>query len=485
MNIPMVTICSIDFFVCNAPMRMPFRFGSTTLTASAVLHVRMEVEIGNGGRVEGWSADMIAPKWFEKSDEKSYAQCLDELLAVAQNAASIYRELGSRPISIFDLWKQGYRAGKAWSTANEINDLMGSNGPSLMERALIDAVGIYAGLTYHEMLTHNVLGIDLGSIHNELDSMAVQEVIGESPLESLHIRHTVGLVDPLRDEDIQEEAQIDDGLPQSLESYILEQGIRYFKVKIGGDPRTDFERLQDIYSLLDLYCRDYFVTIDGNEQYNDVDSLIGLIERAKNDLPNFFSRIIYIEQPLDRALALNTEASVDIRRAANMLPLLIDESDGDLDTFKTAIDLGYRGVSSKACKGLIKALGNVALAKYKSEPGISLFVSAEDLTNIPVVSLHQDLAHVAALGLPHLERNGHHYIRGLDHLSEKERKICRLKHPELYTENQDLLSLNIVDGAIDVRSLQLPGLGVDGAVDVSSMTPLNEWDLRVLLDMGV
>ena len=485
MNIPMVTICSIDFFVCNAHMRMPFRFGSTTLTASAVLHVRMEIEVDNGRRVEGWSADMIAPKWFEKSDDKSYAQCLDELIAVAMNAASIYRELGSRPISVFDLWKQGYRAGKAWSKANEINDLMGSNGPSLMERALIDAVGVYTCLTYHQMLTGNVLGIDLGAIHNELESVAVQDVIAESPLGNLQIRHTVGLVDPLRDEDIDEESRINDGLPQSLESYIREQGIRYFKVKIGGDPRADFERLQDINSLLDLFCQDYFVTIDGNEQYDDVDSLVGLLERIKEDLPKLFSRIIYIEQPLDRAVALNIEASIDIRRAASILPLLIDESDGNLDAFKTAIDLGYRGVSSKACKGLIKALGNAALAKCKSESAMPLFVSAEDLTNIPVVSLHQDLVHVAALGLTHLERNGHHYIRGLDHLSEMEREVCHRRHPELYTEDQGLLSLNIKDGAIAISSLQLPGLGVDGAVDISAMTPLNEWDMRVLLDMGV
>jgi len=70
-------------------------------------------------------------------------------------------------------------------------------------------------------------------------------------------------------------------------------------------------------------------------------------------------------------------------------------------------------------------------------------------------------------------------------LSKMEREVCRRRHPELYTENQDLLSLNIKDGAIAISSLQLPGLGVDGAVDISAMTPLNEWDMRVLLDMGV
>ena len=485
MNIPMISICSIEFYVCNAPMRMPFRFGSTTLTASAVLHVRMEIQIGNCGRFEGWSADMIAPKWFEKSDDKSYRQCLDELLAVAQNAATIYKDLGKRPIRFFDLWLQAHRVAKVWSKTNKVNDLMGSNGPSLMERALIDAVGIYSGLTYHEMLANNILGIDFKAIHNELDVMSVKDVISKRPVESLEIRHTVGLVDPLLDQDIDEEFRINDGLPQSLESYIREQGIRYFKIKIGGDSYTDFERLRDICGLLDSRCQNYYVTLDGNEQYNNVDVLVGLLEMIKKGLPNLFDRILYVEQPLDRAVALNEEASVDIQRAASMLPLLIDESDGDLDTFKTAIDLGYSGVSSKACKGLIKALANAALAKHKSRSGVNFFVSAEDLTNIPIVSLHQDLVHVAALGLTHLERNGHHYIRGLDHLSEKEREICRARHYDLYIKNQDFMSLNIVDGAIDIRSLQLPGLGVNGAVDVLSMKSLKEWDMSILLDMGV
>ena len=37
-----------------------------------------------------------------------------------------------------------------------------------------------------------------------------------------------------------------------------------------------------------------------------------------------------------------------------------------------------------------------------------------------MVSLHQDLAHVAALGIGHVERNGHHYVRGLAHVANKE-----------------------------------------------------------------
>ena len=47
--------------------------------------------------------------------------------------------------------------------------------------------------------------------------------------------------------------------------------------------------------------------------------------------------------------------------------------------------------------------------------------AADNLTNVPVVPLQQDLAAVRALGIPHLERNGHHYVHGLAHCSAGER----------------------------------------------------------------
>ena len=62
---------------------------------------------------------------------------------------------------------------------------------------------------------------------------------------------------------------------------------------------------------------------------------------------------------------------------------------------------------------MIKALSNAALVQHLNGETNRYFLSAEDLTNIPVVGLHQDLTHVAALGISHVERNGHHYVRGL------------------------------------------------------------------------
>ena len=211
-----------------------------------------------------------------------------------------------------------------------------------------------------------------------------------------------------------------------------------------------------------------------------MDALVGLLERVEQRWPQFYNRLLFVEQPLDRALALDPQLAPAIAAVSAKKPMLIDESDEDLDTFKKATALGYRGVSSKACKGLIKALANAALARHLD--GERYFVSGEDLTNIAVVPLHQDLAHLAALGLRHAERNGHHYVRGLDHLSERERQICLSEHADLYGREQGLAALRIVGGQIEIGSLQRPGLGVGAAVDTEALTPVEEWSVDELVE---
>ena len=268
-------------------------------------------------------------------------------------------------------------------------------------------------------------------------------------------------------------------MPQSLEEYIDEQGISYFKIKVNGDLEGDLERLRRIAELLDRTGVPYHVSLDGNEQYKEMETFLELMGRMQEDrdMDRFYSSIIYIEQPLDRAAALDPALAAGIRSVSARKPMVIDESDEDLGVFKAAVELGYLGVSSKNCKGVFKALTNQALARHLGE---GYFLTGEDLMNLPIVALHQDLVHLAALGIAHAERNGHHYVRGLDHLSSSERRGCRLRHQGLYRQRGDSLVLDIRRGRIELGSLQLPGLGVGVAPDLDSMVPLEEWEFSSL-----
>ena len=469
----------VRFYMRNVRTRMPFKYGSATLTSVPILHVLMDVELEDGTLTRGAAADILPPKWFDKDAAKDYEHNVGDLIRGARAAAAAYGEAGKTAKSVFAIWRQGYAAALAAGESRHLNHLTSAHGSTLMERALIDGVGRALGATYHEMLRDNVLGVDFARIHPELEGVTPAAVIAPTPLRRIYVRHTVGLADPIRTGDIAPAERLDDGLPQSLEEYIEAQRISYFKIKVNGDLEGDLERLRRIAGLLDGREAPYFVSLDGNEQYGDMETFLELMERVREDrsLERFYAGIIYIEQPLERSAALDPSLAAGIRSVSARKPMVIDESDDDLGVFKAAVELGYLGVSSKNCKGVLKALTNQALARHLGE---RYFLTGEDLMNLPIVALHQDLVHLAALGIAHAERNGHHYVRGLDHLSASERRGCRRRHEDLYREMGDSLVLDIRDGRIELGSLQLPGLGVGVAPDLDSMVPLEEWEFASL-----
>jgi len=162
--------------------------------------------------------------------------------------------------------------------------------------------------------------------------------------------------------------------------------------------------------------------------------------------------------------------------------VIIDEADGWVSAFREAVRLGYRGVSHKNCKGIYKSLHNLALAAvHNARIGREeLFLSAEDLSNLPVVPLQADLAAVALLGIGHVERNGHHYFRGLGHLPEAEKAAALAAHPGLYGRREHEVFLKITDGMLDCASLQVPGMGFAALPDLTAMTPVADWDFASL-----
>ena len=130
---------------------------------------------------------------------------------------------------------------------------------------------------------------------------------------------------------------------------------------------------------------------------------------------------------------------------------------------------GYTGVSSKNCKGFYKSILNAArVAKL----GAGHFMSAEDLTTWPGVSVQQDLALVSLLGMTHVERNAHHFVDGMSFASEAEQKAFVGVHRDLY-ERKDghPARLKAPGGRIALRSLNVPGFAVGAEMDFRAMTP--------------
>src|SRR5262249_42516412 len=159
---------------------------------------------------------------------------------------------------------------------------------------------------------------------------------------------------------------------------IATYGHTFFKLKVGGEVDADLRRLSEIAAVLDRIDGPYHVSLDGNEQYDDLETLLGLWQRMEGSpqLKRLVANILFIQQPINRKHALDKNVSL----LSRIKPVIIDESDADLAAFASARALGYGGVSSKCCKGLYKSILNAARCRLWSAEagGERYFMSGED-----------------------------------------------------------------------------------------------------------
>jgi Enolase C-terminal domain-like len=433
-------ISEIGLFERDVQLRMPFRFGVVTLTRAPQAFVRLRIRTEDGREAEGAAAELLAPKWFDK----------DPALGNEDNFEQLRRSLASA--------REAYLAHEprtAWAHSAPGRGLVHNYGPALLDRAVLDALCRALGISFYEAIRGNLVGapgfegLDLGAFFATL-----------RPAARLAARHTVGLLDPVTAAD--QGHRVNDGLPETLEEVIARYGHRHFKLKVAGDARADVERLAAIAAVLDRIDGPYLVTLDGNEQYEDMQGVAELWARLKGEprLARLAASVLFIEQPVKRQKALAAKVEgID-------KPVIIDESDDALDAFPRAKALGYRGVSSKTCKGLYKSLVNRARCAAWGE---GYFMSGEDLTIQAGLALQQDLALVSLLGLAHVERNGHHYVNGMAALPRPEQDAFLAAHPDLYERSHGAVRLRIDDGMLAIGSLDCPGYASRAAPDWNSM----------------
>ncbi len=470
-----LSVLGARFYMRDIRTRLPFRFGAETVSGFPLLHLAVEVAT-EGGVATGYAADSLVPKWFDKDPGKSAERNIEDLLLSAETAAEVYRAVGEAP-SLFALWRQAYPECQKRCHAAGLNKLTGTFGSALFERAAIDALGRQQRQPLRELMRADAIGLRPQEIHAETSLEHLNAWLAAPPADAVALRHTVGLLDPLADSDLGS-GQPDDGLPRTLTAYVRRQGLRYFKLKLGGDILEDLLRLESIASVLDaLIPVPYHVSLDGNEQYKSVaalEKLWAFIGKSPK-LARLRSALLFLEQPLPRRTALDAREAAGIAEFGRQLPVVIDESDDDPQSFRSALALGYAGVSTKNCKGVIKSFLNRTLVEALGAEGRRVLMSAEDLCNLPVVALQQDLATVRLLGIEHVERNGHHYVRGLEHCSETEREQALERHRDLYEQVEGGTALAVQGGMLSTASLAVPGYGVGLTPDLAAMTPLEAW----------
>lgn len=452
---PRLAIRDIAFFERPVTFARPFRFGAITVTATPQAFVLVEVDVEGKGRAVGASAELLVPKWFDKRPQLSPAETIEALrhsLLIARELYLSRKEFdtafGLHAACIAQQVKHCGREG--------IPPLAAAYGPAEIDKAILDALLRATDSSFFDGMAQNVAGID-SRLSPDISSRDIEQFLaGRKRLERVAIRHTVGLDDKVEGEG---------GVADAREN----AGARYFKLKLNGDPAHDADRLVRIGCELSKLPHDYKVTLDANEQYADLAALTALVDRLDRDgaLKPIASRLLYIEQPMPRDITRNAPLG-----ALASHGFIIDEADDSYDAFPAARALGYRGISSKSCKGVYKSVVNAARAAKWSAGGARHFVTGEDLTCQAGLAVQQDLALGALLGIGHAERNGHHYVDGFAETPAAEAERFLAAHPDLYEKRGGTVRLAIHDGDLLTASLAVPGFASAVHPDWPTIAPL-------------
>ncbi len=469
----------------NSTTRIAFRYGNACLTRcpQAILHVTIEAD---GKRQSGFSGDCLPPSWFDKSPQKDYRQQIEDMLAVIAMGEEAFAKELNHPSDFFSAWLAVYEQVHSRATEQQLTPLLASFGVSMVERAIMDAMCRAAGLSFFEATRKNVFKIDPSEMHGDvLQDVRLADAVAEQPRQSIYVRHTVGLGDPLVASEIAADERLDDGFPQALDEYVQRTGLRYFKIKVSNDLDRDVDRLIRIATLVEnVRGDDYQLTLDGNEQYKSAGEFQNLIDqiRGTDQLQTLWNSTLCIEQPLERSIALDTNHTSGIRELAEQKAVIIDESDGTMQSYVEAIEAGYRGVSSKNCKGPIRSLVNACLTWIHNDRGQrrDYLMTGEDLCSVGVVPVQADMCLVSTLGLSHIERNGHHYHPGLTYLPESQRRAALEAHGDFYAEQNGIIAPRLADGQFQIGSLHCVGFGFAVEPDFELMQSPDEWEYESL-----
>jgi len=459
-----LAVREIAFFERPIVFARPFRFGAVTINAAVQIFVRVEIDVEGRGKAVGASAEMLAPKWFDKRRHLSPEQAAAEMRRTLLIARELYLSQSCFDTA-FGLHAACIGAQMEVCTKEDIPQLAAAYGPAEIDKAVLDALLRAAGVNFFDGMAQNIAGIDSQLSPDLSDSEIAQFLSRRRRLERVALRHTVGL-----DDKVEGEGGVADAGENS--------GARYFKLKLGGDPDADTMRLNKIGRELLKLPYDYRITLDANEQYADLEALGILTARLDRGsaLKPIASKLLYIEQPLPRDITWQAPLGVPANR-----DFIIDEADESYDAFVQARGLGYRGISSKSCKGIYKSIINATRADKWSTGGKRYFIAGEDLSCQAGLAVQQDLALGALIGITHAERNGHHYVDGFADAPAAEADAFLAGHPDLYVK-ADKVRLLVHDGDLLTGSLTAPGFASAVHPDWSRLSPLAQPEAKMKED---
>lgn len=426
--------------------RAPYQFGGRSVDDVTLLNVNCRIRLGDGKEAWGFGSMPLGNAWsFPAAPQDVGLGAMRALADELRNVTAACDERG-HPLDITRALDPAYlRAAESVSRARALEvpipKLCTLVVSSAFDAAVHDAYGKAFGVssykTYGPEFVRSDLSRDLGE---PFRGEFLDKYIPVTPRPTMPVFHSVGASDPLESSDVR--VRLDDGLPNTLEEWIVRDGLIRFKIKLnGGNLPADYERVVRIDRIVNrvLPARgvsDWKYLLDFNEGCPDVGYLLEFLHRLRAATPTGFDRILYIEQPTARDLKKD-RANV-MHEAAKLRPVVVDESLTDLESLLLAREMGYTGVALKACKGQSHAMLMAAAAQK-----FGMFLCVQDLT-CPGASLVHSAGIAARVpGNAGIEANARQFVPSANAAWES-------RFPGLFT---------IKDGLMNTGQLTGPGLG--------------------------
>ncbi len=409
-----ITIQSVRIEYEDHAYRTPLKFGGIVTDKVTLLNVYVTVKDRNGREMEGFGSMPLGNVWSFPSRQHTYDETLAAMKALAEKIrvlAESYQEY-DHPIGIQADMEPLFRLAlpsvqTACGLREPIPVLCMLVVASPFDAAIHDAFGKLQNCHSYYTYGRDFMSRDLASyLGKEFEGEYLDRYVSPEPKEWMPLYHLIGAVDPLLEEDITK--RLNDGLPETLPEWIEWDGLTHLKIKLNGD-NLDWD--VDRVTRVDCICEEtqakrgvdrWFYSLDFNERCQSVEYLLEFLKKTVEKAPRAMDRVQYIEQPTARDLKAFPDNKM--HRAAEIKPVVIDESLVDFESLLLARELGYTGVALKACKGQSQALlMGAAAQKY------GLFLCVQDLTCPGASFLHSAglAAHIPTIAA--IEGNGRQY----------------------------------------------------------------------------
>jgi len=447
-----IRVRSVETFKVMTRCRTPLKFGAVVIDELPIGYTRVTVENRRGQVATGWGAMFLMDLWawpVSQAPHEAKNQVMCHLLDAYAGVIGSYNEFG-HPLEIFmatkaDLQRMSACLCKRF-TPGEIMPYLGALiCASPLDHALHDAFGHVNGIdSYHGYGPEHMdfdLSRYLGSAYR---GVYPAQFLRQAYAPAVPVFHLVGGLDLLRKSEVAA-AFPQDGLPNALDEWIARDGVFCLKVKLQGrNLEWDINRTLEVSQIYhdvratvrpDLPARPY-LTADTNEQCASPDYMIEYLCKVREQAPQVYEEILYLEQPTERDL---TAQRWDLRPLAQYKPVLIDESLATVEDFALALELGWSGIALKSCKCLSSDLLFVPMAELNRIP-----YAVQDLTN-PSIALIESVGLAART----------HTILGVEANSRQffpaANTLAAAVHPELY---------NVRNGVARTATLRGTGLGL-------------------------